>query len=107
MIRHVRKRHETTRKRKVKMKINWKVRVYNPTFWRSVIPAVLLMGQTICAVFGFKFDFGDLGNKLLVVVNTVFVVLTLLGIVADPTTVGTSDSARALDYENPAKNANQ
>lgn len=89
------------------MKINWKIRVINSAFWRSIIPAVLLMIQAVLAVFGLKADFGNLGNSLLVVVNAVFVVLALLGIVADPTTVGTSDSARALEYKNPAKNVNQ
>lgn len=81
--------------------INWQVRFKNKNFWLSFIPAVLLLIQVIASVFGFNFDFGDLGNKLIAVINAVFVVLSLLGVVTDPTTAGVSDSERALTYTQP------
>lgn len=81
--------------------INWRVRFKNKNFWLSFIPAVLLLIQVIASVFGFNFDFGDLGNKLIAVINAVFVVLALLGVVTDPTTAGVSDSERALTYTRP------
>ncbi len=81
--------------------INWQVRFKNKNFWLSFIPAVLLLVQVIASVFGFNFDFGDLGNKLIAVINAVFVVLSLLGVVTDPTTAGVSDSERALTYTHP------
>ena len=83
--------------------INWKVRIKNKTFWLTLIPAVLLLVQVVAAVFGYTLDLGDLGNKLLAVVNALFGVLALLGIVTDPTTAGLSDSAQALTYEKPKK----
>lgn len=83
--------------------INWKVRIKNKMFWLALIPAVLLLVQVVAAVFGYTLDLGDLGNKLLAVVNAVFGILTLLGIVTDPTTAGLSDSAQALTYEEPKK----
>lgn len=83
------------------MKINWKVRVKNKSFWIAIIPALLLVIQAVAAVFGFTLDLGELGNKLLAVVNAVFVVLALLGIVNDPTTATLSDSAQALTYTEP------
>jgi phi LC3 family holin len=83
--------------------INWKVRIKNKMFWLALIPAVLLLVQVIASVFGFTLDLGDLGNKLLTVVNAVFGILALLGIVTDPTTAGLSDSAQALTYEKPKK----
>ena len=83
--------------------INWKVRIRNKNFWLSIIPAVLLLIQAIGAVFGYTFDFGILSEKLLAVVNAVFVVLAILGVVTDPTTHGISDSQRALTYEAPYK----
>lgn len=83
------------------MKINWLVRLKNKTFWISVIPAILLLIQAVAAVFGFALDFGDLGNKLLAVVNAVFALLSILGVVNDPTTIGVSDSNRAMTYEVP------
>jgi len=54
-------------------------------------------------VFGFQIDLGDLGNKLLAVVNAVFGVLVILGVVNDPTTNGLSDSSRAMGYIEPYK----
>ena len=81
--------------------INWLVRIKNKQFWLTLIPAVLLLIQVVAAVFGFTIDLGDLGNKLLAVVNALFAVLTILGIVTDPTTKGVSDSTQAMTYEKP------
>ena len=83
------------------MNINWKVRFANKTFWLSLIPAVLLLVQVVAAVFGIRLDMGDLGNKLLAVVNALFAVLAILGVVTDPTTAGVSDSKQAMTYEKP------
>ena len=81
--------------------MNWIVRIKNKNFWLTLIPAVLLLIQTVAAVFGFELDFGELGNQLVAVVNAVFAVLVILGIVNDPTTKGLGDSKQALTYEKP------
>lgn len=81
--------------------INWTVRIKNKQFWVAIIPAVLLLIQVVAAVFGFTLDLGDLGNKLLDVVNAVFGVLVILGVVTDPTTKGVGDSTKALTYTEP------
>ena len=52
----------------------------------------------------YTLDLGDLGNKLLAVVNAVFAVLSILGIVTDPTTAGIGDSPQAMTYEEPKQN---
>ena len=83
--------------------MNWKVRIKNKTFWLTVIPAVLLLIQVVAAVFGYTLDFGDLGNKLLAVVNAVFALLAILGVVNDPTIAGVADSTQALTYLEPKK----
>ena len=83
--------------------INWLVRIKNKAFWVAFLPAVLLMVQAVASVFGYTLDLGDLGNKLLNVVNTVFSVLVILGVVTDPTTQGVSDSEQALTYTEPKK----
>lgn len=85
------------------MKINWTVRIKNKNFWITVIPAMLLFIQVVAGVFGISLDLGDLGNKLLAVVNAAFAVLSILGIVTDPTTAGISDSELAMTYETPKK----
>ena len=81
--------------------INWTVRIKNKTFWLALIPAALLLVQVVAALFGYTLDLGELGDKLLAVVNALFGVLAILGIVADPTTKGVGDSSQALTYDKP------
>ena len=83
------------------MRVNWLVRLKNKTFWLSFIPALLLLVQVIASVFGYSLELGELGTKLLAVVNAVFALLSILGIVTDPTTSGVSDSERAMGYTEP------
>ena len=83
------------------MKINWKVRIKNKMFWLALIPALLLLVQVVAAVFGIDLKLDALGDKLLAVVNALFAVLTILGVVTDPTTAGVGDSKQAMEYDKP------
>ena len=62
---------------------------------------MLILAQVVVALFGIEIDLGDLGNKLIAIVNSAFVLLAILGIAVDPTTSGVSDSDRALMYDEP------
>ena len=81
--------------------INWKVRVKNKAFWVALIPAVILVVQLVAGLFGWGIDLTGISGKLVAIVDAIFVVLTILGIVQDPTTKGIKDSDRALTYEEP------
>lgn len=81
--------------------INWKVRIKNKAFWLAMIPAALLLVQTVAALFGITLDLGEIGDKLLAVVNAVFALLVILGVVNDPTTAGIADSKQARTYSSP------
>ena len=83
-------------------KINWMVRIQNKAFWLSLIPAVLLLIQVVAAVFGYQLDLGELGNRLLAVVNALFAVLAVLGVITDPTTSGVCDSDGVLGADTSA-----
>ena len=83
------------------MKVNWKVRLKDKAFWLAVIPAIALVAQAVAAVFGYTIDLTTMVGKLQAVVNAVFALLVILGIVVDPTTEGVSDSNRAMSYEEP------
>ena len=83
--------------------INWKVRIKNKNFWLALIPAILLLIQTIAAPFGYKWDFVVLNQQFVAIINALFGVLAILGVVTDPTTSGVSDSKQALSYEKPKK----
>lgn len=81
--------------------MNWTVRFKNKTFWITFIPAMLLLIQTVLALFGIEWNYDLLNEQLLAIVNALFVVLTILGVVVDPTTLGVTDSEQALTYEEP------
>lgn len=81
------------------MKINWKVRLKNKTFWILFIPALLILIQTVATLFGVSLDLSELQGKLLAIVEAVFV---LVGVIVDPTTKGISDGAIGLTYDEPA-----
>ena len=81
--------------------INWKVRIRNKAFWLALIPAVLLLAQSLAAAVGYELQLGDLGDRLLAIINNLFALLAILGIVNDPTTEGLGDSENALTYKVP------
>lgn len=83
--------------------INWKVRIKNKAFWVAIIPALALVVQAVAALFGYALDLSTTVGKILAVVDAVFAVLVILGIVNDPTTAGVGDSERAKGYEEPWK----
>lgn len=83
------------------MKINLQVRLLNKSFWLTLIPALALLVQVCAAPFGYDWDSGVLNEHLCAVINAVFGVLAVIGIVNDPTTDGLSDSTRAMHYETP------
>ena len=83
------------------MKINWKVRLRNKAFWVMIIPAVLLLVSQVARMLGFELDLTGLGDQLKEIVETVFLILALLGVTVDFTTPGVGDSARAMSYVEP------
>lgn len=72
-------------------------------FWLAIIPAIFLLIQTIADPFGYKWDFVILNQQMAAIINAAFAVLSILGIVTDPTTDGISDSKQALKYTEPRK----
>lgn len=87
--------------------INWKVRIRNKQFWLAVIPAIALVAQAVAAVFGYTINLTTMVGKLQAVVNAVFALLVILGIVVDPTTSGIGDSERAMTYQEPWKDVDE
>ena len=83
--------------------INWTVRLKNKNFWMAIIPAMVLLIQAVASALGFNLNLGEVGAKLLAIVEAVFVVLSILGVVNDPTTEGLHDSAQAMTYTEPKK----
>lgn len=76
------------------MKINWKLRFKNKATLAAIVATAILLVQQL----GFK-----LPDNINDVANTALKLLVLIGVVSDPTTSGLSDSAQALDYDQPKK----
>lgn len=88
------------------MKINWKIRLKNKAFWLAAIPAILLLAQQVCGLFGVNLATEGLAEQLISIVGTAFALLSILGIVNDPTTAGLlKDSSQALTYTEPKADA--
>ncbi|MCM3116886.1 phage holin [Neobacillus sp. MER 74] len=86
--------------------INWKVRLRNKNWVIAFVSQIMIVAQMLLEClnsFGIiDFQLTDsIQNSVLTFVNAVFVVLSLLGIVQDPTTKGYKDSERALTYKDP------
>lgn len=82
------------------MKINWKVRLKNPVFWLTVIPAGIALVYTVLGLFGVVPTISE--DVLVNAVTAIISALTTVGVLIDPTTKGVSDSDRALTYEEPS-----
>lgn len=85
------------------MKINWTVRIKNKAFWVAIIPAILLLAQQIFGLFGVGLNVAGISEQLIAIIGTVFAILTLIGVVNDPTVDSLSDSAQAMTYTEPKK----
>ena len=81
------------------MKINWKVRLKQPSFWIATIPVVITFVYSVLALMGIvpSITQDAVQNLFLALVA----VLAQFGIVVDPTTKGVSDSDRAMKYNTP------
>lgn len=83
------------------MNINWQVRFKNKAFWLGFIPAIIILIQAIGQLFGYNLILDNVEHNLINVVEALFAVLAVLGIVVDPTTIGLSDGFYGLQYTSP------
>lgn len=81
------------------MKVNWKVRVRNPVFWATLIPAIIALLYTILGLFDVVPTLSE--STAVNTGTTLITALSTLGVLVDPTTSGFSDSDKALGYSTP------
>ena len=81
------------------MKINWKVRIKNPVFWITIIPAIATCAYTVLGCCGIvpTISQSELVELLMAIVSG----MSTIGILVDPTTKGAGDSERAMSYDEP------
>ena len=83
------------------MKINWKVRLRHRQFWIALFSALALLSNQVAAIFGV--DITIVSDQIQQTLETVLMILALLGVIIDPTTSGVKDSEQALTYKKPRK----
>lgn len=81
------------------MKINWKVRLKNPVFWVTVIPALITFIYTVLGLLGVVPGIDE--DVVTQLATALISALTTIGILVDPTTAGLNDSERAMGYDVP------
>jgi len=81
------------------MQMNWKVRFKNKIWLSSFVAAIITFIYTILGMFDVAPEITQ--NSIMNVVNAVLMMLSLTGVIVDPTTAGISDSNRAMTYEEP------
>lgn len=83
------------------MRLNLKVRLKNPVFWLTVIPAFLAFIYSILGAFDVVPSLSE--DTAVKILTSIVTALAALGVLVDPTTSGLSDSVRAMNYTEPAK----
>lgn len=71
--------------------MNWQERIKNKSFWLTLIPALAMVAQTVAVPFGYTIDLTELTGQILAIVNAIFAVLAIIGVVTDPKTKGFKD----------------
>ena len=87
------------------MKINWTVRLKNKVWLATMISFLI---STVYQWLGY-FDIAPVVTQdaVLQLASAVLQILSLLGLIVDPTTAGMGDSTRALGYEVPYQQGNE
>jgi len=85
------------------MKMNWKVRFKNKLWLSSFVAAIITFIYTILGMFDVAPEVTQ--GSLMNVVNAILMMLSLTGIIIDPTTEGLGDSNRAMTYDVPYSDA--
>ena len=86
--------------------INWKVRFKNRNWVIAFLSQLMIVAELVLSGLHsmglVHFQLTDsIQNSILTLVNAVFVLLSMLGIIQDPTTKGYKDSDQALKYKEP------
>lgn len=81
------------------MKVNWKVRFKNKVWLSAFFSAIIVILYTIFDLLGIVPDISE--YSLTRIIESILLVMSLTGVIVDPTTAGLSDSNRAQGYLEP------
>ena len=81
------------------MNINWKIRFQNKTFLTGLISLVVVLIYDLLQLL--EIAPAVTQSAVMQVAEGILTILGMLGVIADPTTAGLSDSKQALTYTSP------
>ena len=81
------------------MNINWKIRFQNKTFLTGLISLVVVFIYDLLQLL--EIAPAVTQSAVMQVAEGILTILGMLGVIADPTTAGLSDSKQALTYISP------
>ena len=83
------------------MQINWKVRFQNKTFLTGLISLVVVFIYDLLQLLEIAPTVTQ--SAVMQVAEGILMILGMVGVIADPTTTGLSDSKQAMTYTSPKK----
>jgi phi LC3 family holin len=81
------------------MQINWKVRFQNKTFLAGLISLVVVFIYDLLQLL--EIAPAVTQSAVMQVAEGILTILGMVGVIADPTTAGLSDSKQAMTYDAP------
>lgn len=81
------------------MNINWKIRFQNKTFLTGLISLVVVFIYDLLQLLGIAPVVTQ--SVVMQVAEGILTILGMVGVIADPTTAGLTDSRQALTYTSP------
>lgn len=81
------------------MNINWRVRFQNKTFLTGLISLVVVFIYDLLQLLGIAPVVTQ--SAVMQVAEGILTILGMVGVIADPTTAGLTDSRQALTYTSP------
>lgn len=79
--------------------MNFKVRLKNPVFWATILPALAAFVYSTLGAFDIVPALSE--SDAVNIITSIITALTTLGVLVDPTTKGINDSKRAMTYNEP------
>ena len=83
------------------MNINWRVRFQNKTFLTGLISLVVVFVYDLLQLLEIAPVVTQ--SAVMQVAEGILMILGMVGVIADPTTTGLSDSKQAMTYTSPKK----
>ena len=85
------------------MNINWKIRFQNKTFLTGLISLVVVFIYDLLQLLGIAPVVTQ--SVVMQVAEGILTILGMVGVIADPTTAGLTDSRQALTYTSPRQDS--